>query len=130
MISIFILIPFYRQRQNKDSLKNQNQGYLKPARDASVRSTRDNVYQLPLNQQYESIRQSAVVEVNVNPSRPIYDEAEPEIAQGTHYIDASSSELKNKTQRNLDETNTEKRSVYTNQEVPTDHSTVQSTSRK
>ncbi|CAG2201042.1 unnamed protein product [Mytilus edulis] len=63
----------------------------------------------------------------------IYDEPEPEIilksVQGTHYIDASSSELKNKTQRNLDETNTEKRSVYTKQEVPTDHSTVQSTSR-
>ncbi|XP_063442134.1 hemicentin-1-like [Mytilus trossulus] len=118
-----------RKRQNKESLKNQNQGYLKPVRDVSVRSARDNVYQLPLNQQYESIRQSAVVEVNANPSRPIYDEPEPEIAQGTHYIDASSSELKNKTQRNPDETNTEKRSVYTNQEVPRDISTIQSTSR-
>lgn len=42
------------------SLKNQNQGYLKPARDISVKSARDNDYQLPLNQQYESIRQSAV----------------------------------------------------------------------
>ncbi|XP_052061604.1 synaptogenesis protein syg-2-like isoform X2 [Mytilus californianus] len=129
LISIFILIPFYRQRKNKDGLQNQNQGYLKPVRDVSVRSARDNVYHVPSDQQYESIRRDAVVEANVNPTRLIYDEPEPENIQGTHYSDASSSELQNKRQRNQDDTSIEQRSVYTNQEAPTDHSTVQSTSR-
>ncbi|CAC5378606.1 unnamed protein product [Mytilus coruscus] len=134
LVTVFIIIPFYRRKVNKDTDGSQflRRECLNPGRKVPVQSVINNTYDsVHLDLQYESLRDDAVVSTKGNQSRPVCKKADPVRVKGTYYNEPPSPpDIKNiKRRRNEVPNHTEQHGAYANQTALADLPTGQSTVR-
>ncbi|XP_063435966.1 uncharacterized protein LOC134716881 [Mytilus trossulus] len=135
LITVFIIIPFCRRKSNKDKDGSQflRRECLNQGRKGPVQSVINNTYDsVHLDNQYESLREDAIVSTKGNQSRPRDKKAENVDAKETYFNEPPMPpDIKNIKRRSLRKqvlNHTEQHRAYANQtnlaDLPTDQSTV------